>query len=103
MENRVIKVQQNLKEAQDRHKSYMDLKIRHQEFQVGDHVYLNVKERRHSLTLGNYSKLVPRFSAMEAGVTKRRVLSGTSVHSIQKRNNTTEQSRHPGKSAMEAL
>jgi hypothetical protein len=66
-------------------------------------MYLKVKERRSSLTLGNYSKLAPRFSAMEAGGTKRQVLSRTSVHSVQKRNNTTEQSRHPGKSAMEAL
>jgi hypothetical protein len=40
---------------------------------------------------------------MEAGGTKRQVLSRTFVRSVQKRNNTTEQSHHPGKSAMEAL
>jgi hypothetical protein len=52
MENTVRKVQHNLKEAQDRQKSYADLKRRHQEFQVGDHVYLKVKARRSSLNLG---------------------------------------------------
>jgi hypothetical protein len=43
MENMVKKVQHNLKEAQDRQKRYADQKIRHLEFQVGDHVYLKVK------------------------------------------------------------
>jgi hypothetical protein len=61
MENTVRKVQQNLKEAQDRHKSYADQKIRHLEFQVGDHVYLKVKAQKSSLKLGNCAKLEPRF------------------------------------------
>jgi hypothetical protein len=43
MEIMVKKIQQNLKEAQNRQKSYADQKIRHLEFQVGDHVYLKVK------------------------------------------------------------
>jgi hypothetical protein len=46
MENMVRKVQQNLKEAQDRQKSYADQKRRHLEFQVGDHVYLKVKAQK---------------------------------------------------------
>jgi hypothetical protein len=61
MENMVRKVQQNLKEAQDRHKSYADQKRRHLEFQVGDHVYLKVKAQKSSLKLGNCAKLAPRF------------------------------------------
>jgi hypothetical protein len=61
MERMVKRVQQNLKEAQDRQKSYADLKRRHQEFQIGEHVYLKVKARRSSLKLGNCSKLAPRF------------------------------------------
>jgi hypothetical protein len=61
MESTVRKVQQNLKEEHDRHKSYADLKRRHWEFQVGDHVYLKVKARRNSLKIGNYSRLVLRF------------------------------------------
>jgi hypothetical protein len=61
MENMVRKVQQNLKEAQDKHKSYVDQKRRHLEFQVGDHVYLKVKARKSSLKLGNCAKMAPRF------------------------------------------
>ena len=61
MEKMVRKVQHNLKEAQDTQKSYKDLKRRHQEFQVGDHVYLKVKARRSSLNLVNCAKLEPMF------------------------------------------
>jgi hypothetical protein len=61
MENMVRKVQQNLKEAHDRHKSYADQKRIHLEFQVGDHVYLKVKARKSSLKLGNCAKLAPKF------------------------------------------
>ena len=43
MEKTITKVQQNLKEARDRQKSYAYLKRRHHEFQVGDDVYLKVK------------------------------------------------------------
>jgi hypothetical protein len=61
MEKMIRKVKQNLKEAKDKHKRYAYLKRRHQEFQVGDHLYLKFKARRSSLKLGNYSKLAPRF------------------------------------------
>jgi hypothetical protein len=61
MESTVRKVQQNLKEAQDIQKSYADQKRRHLEFQVGDHIYLKVKDRKISLKLGNCAKLAPRF------------------------------------------
>jgi hypothetical protein len=61
MEKTVRKVQQNLKETWDILKSYADLKRRHQEFQVGDHMYLKVKAKRSSLKLGNIAKLAPRF------------------------------------------
>jgi hypothetical protein len=61
MENMVKKVQQNLKEAQDRQKGYADQKRRHLEFQVGNHVYLKVKARKISLKLGNCAKLAPKF------------------------------------------
>ena len=63
MENMVRKVQQNLKEAQDRQKSYANLKRRHLEFQAGDHVYLKVKVQKSSLKLGNCAKLAPRLCA----------------------------------------
>jgi hypothetical protein len=61
MESMVKKVQQKLKEAQDRQKSYADQKRRHLEFQVGDQVYLKVKARKISLNLGNCAKLAPKF------------------------------------------
>jgi hypothetical protein len=61
MEKIVKKVQQNLKEAQDRQKSYADQKRRHLEFQVVDHVYLKVKAQKISLKLGNYAKMAPKF------------------------------------------
>jgi hypothetical protein len=52
MEKMVKMVQRNLKEAEDQQKSYADLKRRHQEFKIGDHVFLKVKARRSSLKLG---------------------------------------------------
>ena len=61
MENMVRKVQQNLKEAQDRQKNYADQKRRHLEFQVGDHVYLKVKAWKSPLKLGNCAKFAPKF------------------------------------------
>jgi hypothetical protein len=61
MEGMVRKVQQNLKEAQDRQKSYADQKIRHLEFQVGDHVYLKVKAERVHSNLGTVPRWHPGF------------------------------------------
>jgi hypothetical protein len=43
METIVQKEKHNLKSAQDRKKSYADLKRTHREFNVGDHVYIKVK------------------------------------------------------------
>jgi hypothetical protein len=61
MEEQMIKIKQNLKDAQDRQKSYADKGRNHKEFKVGDHVFLKVKANRSSLKLGNYSKLVARY------------------------------------------
>ena len=44
-EQLVAKVQVNLKEAQDHHKIYADKKIKDKDYQIGDHVYLKVKEK----------------------------------------------------------
>ena len=57
----VTKVQLNLKEAQDRQKSYTDKKRKYKYYQIGDHVYLKVKEKWSSLSLGRCGKLAPRF------------------------------------------
>ena len=60
MEGIVCEVQKSLKAAQDRQKSYADLKREHKEFCVGDHVYLRVKPKKSSLKLGRRMKLAPR-------------------------------------------
>ena len=52
LEQLVTKVKQNLKEAQDCRKSYADKKRKDKYFQVDEHVYLKVKEKRSSLSLG---------------------------------------------------
>ena len=57
----VTKVQVNLKEEQDRQKSYTDQKRKDKDDQIGDHVYLKVKPKQSSLSLGRCSKLAPRF------------------------------------------
>ena len=57
----VTKVQVNLKEAQAHQKSYTDKKRKDKYYQTGDHVYLKVKEKRSSLSLGRCGKLEPRF------------------------------------------
>ena len=61
MEKEVAKIRQNLKAAQDRHKSYADKHRVHREFSVGDHVYLRVRPRKSSLKLGICAKLSPRY------------------------------------------
>ena len=61
MELTVKQVQHNLKVAQDRQKSYADLKRTLREFEVGDHVYVKVKPRKSSLRLGSCFKLSPRY------------------------------------------
>jgi hypothetical protein len=61
MEEKMLKIKQNLKAAQDRKKSYADNNRTHRDFKVGDHVFLKVKENRSSMRLGNCSKFAARF------------------------------------------
>jgi hypothetical protein len=61
MEEKMIKIKQNLKDSQDRKKIYSDKGRTHREFKVGDHVFLKVKDNRSSLMLGNCSKFVARY------------------------------------------
>jgi hypothetical protein len=61
MEDKMLKIKQNLKIAQDRQKSYADKNRTHGEFKVGDHVFLKVKANRSSLKLGSCAKLAARF------------------------------------------
>ena len=61
MEKKVVKIRQNLKAAQDRHKSYADKHRGDKEFSVGDHVYLRARAKKSSLKLGICAKLSPRY------------------------------------------
>ena len=61
MELIMKQTQQNLKASQDRHKSYVDLKITPREFQVGEHVYIKVNTKKSTLRLAKYKKLAPRY------------------------------------------
>ena len=61
MEEKMLKIKQNLKDAQDRQKIYVDKNRTHKEFKVGDHVFLKVKAKSSSLKLGSCAKLAARF------------------------------------------
>jgi hypothetical protein len=61
MEEKMLKIKQNLKVSKDRNKSYEDKGKNHREFKVGDHVFLKVKVNRSSLKMGSCSKLATRF------------------------------------------
>ena len=50
-----------LKIAQDRHKSYVDNRMRELEFQVRDHVFLRISPWKGVLRLGKKGKLSPRY------------------------------------------
>ena len=54
-------VKGNLKVAQDRQKFLVDLKQTQKEFQVGEHVFINVRPKKSSLKLGSCAKLAPRY------------------------------------------
>jgi hypothetical protein len=52
MEDQVVKIKQNLKEAQDRQKVYADKNMTDVEFKLGEHVLLKVKPKKISLKIG---------------------------------------------------
>jgi hypothetical protein len=64
MEDQVVKIKQNLKAAQDRHKVYADKNKTNREFKAGEHVILKVKPKKSSLKLGSCTKLVARFCGL---------------------------------------
>ena len=61
MEQEVVKIRWNLKAAQDRQKSYTDKHRGNRQFSVGDHVYLQVREKKSSLKLESCANLSPRY------------------------------------------
>eukprot|EP00253_Pinus_taeda_P029751 PITA_29751 len=61
MEEMVKKVWSNLKAAQDRQKKFADRKRKFKEYQVGDHVYVRIREKKSTLQWNGSTKLAPRF------------------------------------------
>ena len=57
MEQEIVKIRKNLKETQDIQKSYVYKHRAKIEFNVGDHVYLRVREDKSSLKLGICAKM----------------------------------------------
>jgi hypothetical protein len=64
LEEKMLKIKQNLKSSQDRKKRCVDKGRTHREFNVGDHVFLKVKANRSSLKFGNCSKLVVGYGGL---------------------------------------
>ena len=60
-EEQVRVIQENLKIAQSRKKSYADKKRQAISFQVGDHVYLRVSPMKGVQRFGVKGKLAPRY------------------------------------------
>ena len=54
-------IRQRLKVASDQQKSYVDLKKRDVEYEMGDKVFLKVSSWRKILQFGKKGKLSPRF------------------------------------------
>ena len=69
MEQEVVKIKQNLKEDQDKQKSYANKHRVNRELNVGDHVYLIVREKKSSLKLGSCASchldIVGRFKCLK--------------------------------------
>lgn len=61
MEEMVKKVQINLKESQDKQKSFVNRKRNFRECQVGDHVYVRIQTKISTLQWSGCTKLAPRF------------------------------------------
>ena len=60
-EENIRMVQENLKTAQSRQRSYVDIRRRNMNFKVGEYVYLNVSPIRGVRRFGVKGKLVPRY------------------------------------------
>ena len=58
---KVSLIRQRLLMTQSRHKSYADVRRRPLEFEVGDHVFLEVIPKRGVVRFGEREKLSPRF------------------------------------------
>jgi len=57
----ITKIREKLRAAQDRQKSYADVRRRPLEISVGDHVFLKVSPLKGSIRFGQKGKLAPRY------------------------------------------
>ena len=57
----ISRIREKLRAAQDRQKSYADVRRRPLEFNVGDHVFLKVSPLKGSVRFGQKGKLSPRY------------------------------------------
>ena len=64
MEKMVKSVRVNLKVAQDKKKNFADRKRSFWEFQVGEHVYVQVKANKSTLQWTECAKLAPDFAGL---------------------------------------
>ena len=70
MDRQLQIIRENLKKANVRQKSYVDLKHLVQEFKGGDQVFIRVKPKKSSLRLGKHKKLAYKYCG-PSKVTKR--------------------------------
>ena len=56
MEDRMVKIKQDLKASQERYKSYANKNRNCRHFKFGDHIFLKVRPKKRSLNLGIYSR-----------------------------------------------
>jgi hypothetical protein len=61
MEEQTKAIRKDIKAAQDRQKHYADAKRSERTFKEGDKVFLRVRPKRSTLSLGKYKKLSPRY------------------------------------------
>jgi len=61
MDHQMRAIRKDIKAAQDRQKQYADTKRSVRTFEEGDMVFLRVRPKRSSISLGQYRKLSPRY------------------------------------------
>ncbi|GJV84535.1 putative reverse transcriptase domain-containing protein [Tanacetum coccineum] len=58
---KIVQIRQRLQAARDRQRSYVNVRLKPLEFQVGDHVMLKVSPRKGVIRFGKRGKLNPRY------------------------------------------
>ena len=61
MEEKVVQIRKQLKEAQDRQKSYANAHIIDRSYEVRDRVFICIRSNKSTIRFGNGTKLSPRF------------------------------------------